>query len=65
MRQRLSPREEQVIEGWARGMNNPEIAAELGISVHTVKSHADSILLILGASTRAEAVANWLRTAPA
>lgn len=53
----LSPRELDVIEAISAGLSNKAIARELGISLHTVKFHIESLLRKLGARTRAEAVA--------
>jgi DNA-binding NarL/FixJ family response regulator len=53
----LSPREIDVIEAISAGLSNKAIARELGISLHTVKFHIESLLRKLGARTRAEAVA--------
>ena len=52
----LSPREKEVLELISRGMPNKQIAAKLGISSHTVKFHIGSLLVKLGAASRAEAV---------
>jgi DNA-binding CsgD family transcriptional regulator len=41
----------------AEGLVNKQIAARLGISRHTVKSHLDALFHKLGVTTRAEAVA--------
>jgi len=41
----------------AEGLANKNIAARLGISEHTVKTHVASILMKLDAFSRAEAVA--------
>jgi DNA-binding CsgD family transcriptional regulator len=41
----------------AEGLGNKIVAARLGISEHTVKTHVASILAKLDAGTRAEAVA--------
>jgi DNA-binding NarL/FixJ family response regulator len=41
----------------AEGLANKNIAARLGISEHTVKTHVASILTKLDAFSRAEAVA--------
>jgi DNA-binding NarL/FixJ family response regulator len=54
---RLTPRELQVLAGIARGLPNKTIAAELGISQHTVKFHVGSIFAKLGVNSRSEAVA--------
>jgi DNA-binding NarL/FixJ family response regulator len=59
--QALSPREIEVIAMLAEGLGNKVIAARLGISDHTVKSHVASIFAKLGVSTRAEAAVNAAR----
>ena len=57
----LTARERDVLEMLAQGRGNREIAAQLGISEHTVKFHVASILGKLGAATRTEAVSIALR----
>ena len=52
----LSPRETDVLRAVARGANNREIGAELGISENSVKMHLTRAYFKLGASDRAEAV---------
>ncbi len=52
----ISRREQEVLRLFADGLTNPEIAAQLFISVSTVKFHIKNILEKLGASTRAEAL---------
>jgi DNA-binding NarL/FixJ family response regulator len=52
----LTEREGQVLQCMARGLANKQIAAELGISDHTVKFHLTSIYSKLGATNRAQAV---------
>jgi DNA-binding NarL/FixJ family response regulator len=52
----LSPREHEVLQLMARGLQNKEIAAEPVISERTVKFHVSSILGKLGAGNRTEAV---------
>jgi len=58
----LAPRELEVLRLVAQGLVNKEIAAELGISTHTVKYHLASLLAKLGVSTRTEAVMLGIRT---
>ena len=53
----LSPREREILALMAEGLVNKIIAARLGISEHTVKTHVASIFAKLDAETRAEAVA--------
>jgi DNA-binding NarL/FixJ family response regulator len=55
--QPLTPREVEVLGMLAEGLANKNIAARLGISEHTVKTHVASILTKLDAFSRAEAVA--------
>jgi DNA-binding NarL/FixJ family response regulator len=57
----LTGRERAVIALMADGATNIEIAAELGISVSTVKSHVAQIKRKLGAATRAMVIARYLR----
>jgi len=52
----VTPREMEVIRLLARGFQNKEIAAELGIAQRTAKFHVGSILAKLGAGNRTEAV---------
>jgi DNA-binding NarL/FixJ family response regulator len=54
----LSPRELDVVKLTARGMTNAEIAAELFISVGTVKTHLGSVQAKLNARNRVE-IAAW------
>ena len=55
--QTLSPRESAVLAAVERRLSNPEIAAELFISVRTVESHIASLKRKLGAESRAELMA--------
>ncbi|MGE0500994.1 MAG: alpha/beta fold hydrolase [Rhizobiaceae bacterium] len=52
----LTPRERQVLEPLAQGLDNRRIAAELGISEKTVRNHVSAILAKLGKTSRVEAV---------
>jgi DNA-binding NarL/FixJ family response regulator len=54
----LTDREEQILATVARGRTNSEIAAELHISLSTVKSHIASLMAKLGARNRVE-IAIW------
>lgn len=60
----LEPRERLVMNLAALGMTDLLVAHVLDISVLTVQAHIARILPKLGASTRAEAVATWLRRNP-
>ena len=50
----LTPTEALVAEGLARGRTNPEVAAELLITVATVKTHVTRIFAKLNVRNRAE-----------
>ena len=52
----VTPREMEVIRLLARGFQNKEIAAELGIAQRTAKFQVGSLLAKLGAGNRTEAV---------
>ena len=54
----LTDREEEVLATVARGRTNAEIAAELHISLSTVKTHLASLMAKLGARNRVE-IAMW------
>lgn len=57
----LTPREADVLERIAEGRSNPEIAAELFLTVPTVKSYVNQVFTKLGVRTRSEAMALVLR----
>ena len=57
MGEKLTARELEVLELAARGRLNKEIAAELGVSLYTIRSHFSNIREKLGADNKASAVA--------
>jgi DNA-binding NarL/FixJ family response regulator len=57
----LSEREIEVLGLLAQGRANKQIAAELGISEHTVKFHVSSVFTKLNVTNRAEAVRQGVR----
>jgi DNA-binding NarL/FixJ family response regulator len=54
---RLTPREREVLDLMADGLDNRAIAAKLGIQYTTVRGHVRSVVEKLGARSRLEAVA--------
>jgi DNA-binding CsgD family transcriptional regulator len=56
-----TPRQREVLDRIACGKTNPEIAAELGISLAGVKWHVSEVLSILGVDSREEAAIYWRR----
>ena len=53
----LTPREIEVLQAIGEGLTNKAIARRLGISLHTVKFHVESIFRKLGVRTRTGAIA--------
>ncbi len=51
----LTLREREILSLAGKGLSNAEIAAQLCLSPHTIKSHIHNLLRKLGASNRAEA----------
>ncbi|WP_030326599.1 response regulator [Streptomyces sp. NRRL B-3229] len=60
----LSAREAEIMNLIASGMTNQQIAAACFISEKTVKNHINRIFAKLHSTSRAEAAAKWLGTAP-
>ena len=54
----LTPREQQVLQLIAKGMNNPQIAGQLGVALSTVQSFHKKLNLKLNASHPVELLAN-------
>jgi DNA-binding NarL/FixJ family response regulator len=54
---RLTDRELEVLREMRRGCDNGAVAASLGISMHTVRSHVGNILRKSGTTSRVEAIA--------
>jgi two-component system response regulator DesR len=52
---RLSPRELDILQHLAEGLSNPEVAATLCLSRHTVKQHTSAVYRKLGVRNRAQA----------
>ncbi len=57
----LTPRELEVLRLVALGWETPRIAAELGISHHTVRNHVRNFRQKLGATTKLDAVVAGMR----
>ncbi|MDX6467814.1 MAG: hypothetical protein QOI27_2854 [Gaiellaceae bacterium] len=57
----LTKRELEVLEAASRGSTNAQIAAELDLTIHTVKFHLGSSYRKLHATNRTDAIARWLR----
>ncbi|GGY46607.1 transcriptional regulator CsgD [Bacterioplanes sanyensis] len=55
---KLTKREKQILQLTATGATNTEIADQLNVSMHTVKTHIYNLFKKIGASNRIQAV-NW------
>lgn len=53
----LTPRQLEILQGLAEGLNARQIGERLFISVHTVKSLRDKVYIALGADNGPHAVA--------
>lgn len=61
LRDILSPRELEVLQYVEKGLQNKEIASEMGISVNTVKRHLDNLFLKLNVNSRTQLVSRAYR----
>lgn len=59
--QKLSPREEEIVELASEGLTNEAIAYRLGLSIATVNTYWIRIKLKTGGSGRTDAVANFFK----
>ncbi|MBT8042928.1 MAG: helix-turn-helix transcriptional regulator [Pontiella sp.] len=57
--EQLTPRQRDVVELVAAGMDNQQIADELGISILTVKKHLQAIFQSMDVQHRTELAAKW------
>ncbi len=57
----LSPRQREMMQSIARGLSNPDIAKQFGISIYVVKEHIAALFAKIGAANRSEAVAIAMR----
>ncbi len=57
----LTEREREVLVLMVEGLSNSQIAAKLGVSSSTIKSHVSNVLSKLGVTSRTEAVSLALR----
>jgi DNA-binding NarL/FixJ family response regulator len=59
--QRLTPRELEILSAMAEGHGPERIAADLGVSRHTLRTHTQNILTKLGVHSKTEAVVAAIR----
>lgn len=53
---KLTPREQDLLSAYARGLSNQEVAVELQLSPHTVKTYSADLLAKLGVNNRQKAL---------
>lgn len=61
----LTNREHEVLGLMARGLRNPDIAAQLFLSIATVKTHVNHIFYKLGVDSRVQAILRYKELEPA
>ena len=61
----LTNREQEVLGLMARGLRNPDIAAQLFLSIATVKTHVNHIFYKLGVDSRVQAILRYKELEPA
>jgi DNA-binding NarL/FixJ family response regulator len=59
--ERLTPRETQILQAMADGMSSEQIAEDLGMSRHTLRTHTQNILTRLGVHSKTDAVIAAIR----
>jgi DNA-binding NarL/FixJ family response regulator len=57
----LTPREREVLDMLAQGFSKKQIAARLGVSFSTVRTHLEHVYKKLHARSQAQAVATWMK----
>jgi len=57
----LTERERQILNGIAAGRSNPEMAAELFVSVNTIRFHVGNVLCKLQVRSRVDAAVMFAR----
>ena len=60
-RRQLSRRELEILDQLVGGADTAAVAAELGISPHTVRNHVARLMVRLGCHSRLEAVSEAVR----
>jgi DNA-binding NarL/FixJ family response regulator len=56
----FSPRQEEIVALIARGLEDKEIARQLGVSVATVRTHLQRLYRNIGVHNRSVATVKWL-----
>ena len=59
--ERLTPRQIEILQRMADGLSSEEMAGELGISRHTLRTHVQNILTKLGVHSKLQALAVAIR----
>ncbi len=59
--EQLTAAQSRVYHGFVQGLSEKEVAASLGISVHTVHDHSKAIYKSFSVSSRGELLADWAK----